>query len=136
MQAFKQMAQLKNHSLMHIAGVDIKEKESVSGRHWFVQAECETCKRTFANQKSLQCHIDAVHQKVSDFSNAIYCKVIMFLFHRRYIPYVLHFCMLMFCYRIVAILCDQNKQGYTNCQILNSWNISKQYYQDGWFCDS
>ena len=65
-QAFKQQAQLKNHALVHVAGVDIKEKESMSGRHWFVQAECTTCKRTFANQKSLQCHIEAVHEKVID----------------------------------------------------------------------
>lgn len=47
-----------------MAGIDIKEKESMSGRHSFVQAECHICKRTFANQKSLVCHVEAVHEKV------------------------------------------------------------------------
>ncbi|KAF6031324.1 hypothetical protein EB796_010368 [Bugula neritina] len=65
---FKQQAQLKNHSLVHVAGVDVKEKESMSGRHWFVQVACGICKRTFANQKSLQCHIEAVHEKLKPFT--------------------------------------------------------------------
>lgn len=64
LQGFKQAAQLKNHSLIHVAGTDLVEKESMSGRHWFAQSQCDICKRTFANQKSLQCHIEAVHDKV------------------------------------------------------------------------
>jgi len=71
---FKQQAQLKNHSLVHVAGVDVKEKESMSGRHWFVQVACGICKRTFANQKSLQCHIEAVHEKVSDLDLLSLCS--------------------------------------------------------------
>lgn len=80
MQGFKQQSQLKNHSLVHIAGMDIKEKESMSGRHWFVQAECNICKRTFANQKSLQSHVEAVHDKVS----AQYLKYLKYLKYHNY----------------------------------------------------
>ncbi|KAK4876594.1 hypothetical protein RN001_009100 [Aquatica leii] len=57
---FKQHTELRNHQvLVHKEVNDVPE--------WTAQQQCETCKKFFANSKSLKKHIQSVHDKFKPF---------------------------------------------------------------------
>ncbi|KAF5288219.1 hypothetical protein FQA39_LY03987 [Lamprigera yunnana] len=57
---FKQHTELRNHQvLVHKQVNDVPE--------WAFQQQCETCKKFFANSKSLKKHIQSVHDKFKPF---------------------------------------------------------------------
>ncbi|XP_041376519.1 uncharacterized protein LOC121388997 [Gigantopelta aegis] len=59
---FKQFSQMKNHQVIH-EGRDPKSSSS-----WYGVKQCKTCERWYANKKSLQKHVEAVHHKVRPFT--------------------------------------------------------------------
>ncbi|XP_064599157.1 zinc finger protein 431-like [Liolophura sinensis] len=56
---FKQLAQMHNHKSIHQVTSDSEK--------WYSSRQCDICKRSFANQKCLAKHVQAVHCKVKPF---------------------------------------------------------------------
>lgn len=57
--AFKQLAQLKNHEVVHKMPDDMPL--------WAKVKKCTKCDRFFANSKSLKSHVKTVHEKIRPF---------------------------------------------------------------------
>lgn len=58
---FKQFSQMRNHQMIHV------EYQSNEADRWYTTKQCDICKRSFANQKCLNKHIQAVHSKIKPY---------------------------------------------------------------------
>jgi len=58
---FKQFSQMRNHQMIHT------EHQSENNRKYLRSKECDICHRQYANQKCLNKHIQAVHNKIKPF---------------------------------------------------------------------
>ncbi|XP_029636643.1 zinc finger protein 236 [Octopus sinensis] len=58
---FKQFSQMRNHQMIHA------EHQSNDADRWYTTKQCDICKRTFANQKCLSKHVQAVHSKIKPY---------------------------------------------------------------------
>ena len=58
---FKQFSQMRNHQMIHV------EYQSNVVDCWYTTKQCDICKRSFANQKCLNKHIEAVHSKIKPY---------------------------------------------------------------------
>ena len=65
--SFKQLAQLRNHAVIHLD----KSKSAVPS--WFAKKQCHVCDKFFADSKCLKKHVQAVHSKL--------VRMIYFLLH-------------------------------------------------------
>ena len=59
---FKQMAQLRNHSVIHL------DKTRSVVPSWFAKKQCDLCEKFFADSKCLKKHVQAVHSKLKPYS--------------------------------------------------------------------
>lgn len=55
---FKQIAQLKNHSVIHLG------KNSDVIPSWYAKKQCDICCKVFSDSKCLKKHVQAVHSKL------------------------------------------------------------------------
>ena len=58
---FKQMAQLRNHSVIHL------DKTRSVVPSWFAKKQCDLCEKFFADSKCLKKHVQAVHSKLKPY---------------------------------------------------------------------
>jgi hypothetical protein len=60
--SFKQLNQLRNHQIIHL-----DKNANPTDDRWYSSKTCGICKRSFANVKCLNKHIEAVHSKIKPY---------------------------------------------------------------------
>jgi len=63
---FKQLAQLRNHSVVHMTG-EQRAGGSSAPPLWYTKKRCEICDKFFSDSKCLKKHIQAVHSKLKPY---------------------------------------------------------------------
>ena len=58
---FNQLCQLKNHSVTHL------REKTAELPNWARPKQCELCKQTFSDSKSLKKHVQAVHSQLKPY---------------------------------------------------------------------